>query len=309
MKNQFTKKIRLFIFLCLFCSGCASIGFAQNANGGRQNDPVLAAGNPSLRQSDVKDLRDFFEWLFETTFSPFEQIRFQTLIVQKWNESEKEARGISDLIKTHRQIQTLSAADREKIRLELLPKVAASFVSGQSELNDFMSGIYQNSRKNSTAGNDSQNPVDGGERDKISGGAVTLADLAGTWSSGSVSGRRYINLRNNELSDVSGNMSEYIISPNGQIEYTGYLSTTIYACSTRLFFQKKGKISVSGSNITFDYKSGERDYQNSCNASLSGVKPIPPSTKTVSFTLERDGQNVKLCTSDEGVQTCMYKVN
>jgi hypothetical protein len=252
----------------------------------------------------VKELRDLFEWLFETTFSLAERTRFQTLIIQKWNESEKEARGISDLIKTHRQIQTLSQADREKIRLELLPKVAASFESGQSELNDFMSGIYQNSRKNSTARNDSPNSVDGGN----SGGAVTLADLAGTWSSGSVSGEQYKNLRNNELSDVSGNTSEYIISPNGQIEYTGYLSTTIYACSTRLFFQKKGKISVSGSSITFDYKTGERDYQNSCNASLSGVKPIPPSTKTVSFTLEREGQNVKLCTSDEGAQTCLYKV-
>jgi hypothetical protein len=308
MKNQFTKKFRLFIFFCLFCVACASIGFAQNANGGRQNDPVVAAGNGSLRQSDVKELRDLFEWLFETTFSLAERTRFQTLIIQKWNESEKEARGISDLIKTHRQIQTLSQADREKIRLELLPKVAASFESGQSELNDFMSGIYQNSRKNSAAQNDSQNPADGGERDKSSNGAVTLADLTGTWSSGSISGERYKNLRNNELSDVSGNMSEYIISPNGQIEYTGYLSTTIYACSTRLFFQKKGKISVSGSSITFDYKTGERDYQNSCNASLSGVKPIPPSTKTVSFTLEREGQNVKLCTSDEGAQTCLYKV-
>ena len=270
---------------------------------------MLAAGNPPLRQSDAGKLRDFFEWLFEAHFSAAEQTEFQSLIVKKWNEAEKEARGISDLIKTHRQIQTLSQADREKIRLELLPKIAASFENGRSELNDFMSDIYQNSRKNSAAQNDSPNSVDGSDGGGSSnGGAVTLADLAGTWSSGSVSGERYKNLRNNELSDVSGNMSEYIISPNGQIEYTGYLSTTIYACSTRLFFQKKGKISVSGSNITFDYKTGERDYQNSCNASLSGVKPIPRSTKTVSFTIERIGKDIKLCTTDEGVQSCLYKV-
>ena len=154
---------------------------------------------------------------------------------------------------------------------------------------------------------DAELVVDGGGGGR--NGSPTVTDLAGTRSSASVSGERYKNLRNGELSDVSGNMSEYVISPNGEIQYTGYLSTTIYACATKLFFTKKGKISVSGSLITFDYQTGERDYQNSCNASLSGVKPVPPQKKTVAFTLERDQHGVKLCTLDEGVQTCLRKVN
>jgi hypothetical protein len=301
------KSLFLLFFVVLILS--ANNSAAQDKNGEQisnyqSENEVLAQGNPPLRQRDAGKLRDFFEWLFETKFSTAEQNEFQSLVIKKWNEGETEARGIVDLTKTHAQIQTLSESDREKIRLELLPKIAASFQNSQSELNSFMSGIYQNSRKNSAARNDSQNSVES-ER----GGAATLADFAGTWSSGNVSGIRYKNLTNGDLSSVSGNASEYIISKNGDIQYTGYLSTTIYACETKLFFTKKGKISVSGSTITFDYKTGERDYQNSCNASLSGVKPIPPQKKTVPFTLERSAQGVKLCTTDEGVQTCLYKVN
>jgi hypothetical protein len=291
----------LALIFCLLCCG-SNVAARQISNYQKENDRVLAAGNPPFRQSDADKLQDFFEWLFETKFSAAEQAEFQKLIVKKWNEGEKEAAGISGIIKSHAEFRTVSETDREKVRLEMQPKVAASFQSGQSEINDFMAGIYQKSRKNSVARNDPRNSIDDGV------GAVTLADLAGNWSSGSVSSERYKNLASGDLSDVSGNMSEYIVSAKGDIQYSGYLSTTIYACSTRLFFTKKGKISISGSTITFDYRTGERDYQNSCNASLSGVKPIPPQRKTVPFTLERSGQEVKLCTVDEGVQTYLYKV-
>lgn len=302
MKNQFTAKFMSLVFLCLFCFCGAFVASAQ----AQLKDRVIVDGNPELKQSDVDKLQDFFEWLFETKFSKAQKVELQRLVVQKWQSGEKESTGILDILKTHDGIQALSESDRADVRRELMPKVLDSFRNGRSEINKFLSGVYENRRENSatTDGNAIEN---GGSSN--SSGSATIADFAGTWSSGNVSGIRYKNLTNGDLSDVSGNMSEYIISKNGDIQYTGYLSTTIYACSTRLFFTKKGKISVSGSFITFDYKTGERDYQNSCNASLSGVKPIPPQKKTVSFTLERSAQGVRLCTSDEGVQTCMHKVN
>lgn len=299
MKNQFTNKFLWLVFLGLFCFCGAFVAPAQ----AQVQDRVIVDGNPALKQSDVDKLQDFFEWLFETKFSKAQKGEFQSLVVQKWQAGEKESTGILDILKTHDGIQALSESDRADVRRELLPKVLDSFRNGRSsDINKFLSGVYENRRENSLT-------ADGNAVENSGGNAATLADFAGTWSSGNVSGRRYKNLTSGDLSDASGNMSEYIISKNGDIQYTGYLSTTIYACSTKLFFTKKGKISVSGSFITFDYKTGERDYQNSCNASLSGVKPIPPQKKTVPFTLERTAQGVKLCTLDEGVQTCLHKVN
>ena len=307
MKKQFTNKFWRLVFLCLFCVGCTTLASAQIPTaGGRQKDRVIIDGNPALKQSDVDKLQDFFEWLFEAKLSAAERAEFQSLVVKKGQSGEKEISGILDILKTHREIEALSESDRADVRRQLLPKVLDSFRAGGNDINKFFSGVYENRRGNSAARKDEQ-AVDGGGGGK--NGSATVADLVGTWSSGSVSSERYKNLISGDLSDVSGNASEYIISPNGEIQYAGYLSTTIYACATKLFFTKKGKISVSGSTITFDYQTGERDYQNSCNASLSGVKPIPPQKKTVSFTLERDQHGVKLCTLDEGVQTCLRKVN
>ncbi|HEX8246538.1 MAG TPA: hypothetical protein VF599_00010 [Pyrinomonadaceae bacterium] len=300
MKNQFTNKLLFLVFLFLFCFAGAFVGSAQAQ---LKEDRVIVDGNPALKQSHVDKLQDFIEWLFETKFSKAQKSEFQRLVVQKWQAGEKESTGILDILKTHDGIQALSEGDRADVRRELLPKVLDSFRNGGSDINKFLSGVYENRRENSVTADGNAIENGGG------GNSANLADFAGTWSSGNVSGIRYKNLTNGDLSDVSGNMSEYIISKNGDIQYTGFLSTTIYACSTRLFFTKKGKISVSGSFITFDYKTGERDYQNSCNASLSGVKPIPPQKKTVPFTLERTAQGVKLCTTDEGVQTCLHKVN
>lgn len=301
MKNLFTNKLPSLVLLCLFFICGAFVGSAP----AQLKDTVIVDGNPALKQSDVDKLQDFFEWLFEKKFSKAQKGEFQSLVIKKWQSGEMEITAFLGVLKSHTEIQALNESDREKIRQQLLPQALDTLRRRRNEINEFLTAIYENSRNDSSVSNSDQNAIENAG----SGGSVTLADLAGTWSSGNVSGIRYKNLTNGDLSDVSGNMSEYIVSAKGDIQYTGYLSTTIYSCSTRLFFTKKGKISISGSTITFDYKTGERDYQNSCNASLSGVKPIPPQRKTVSFTLERSAQQVKLCTVDEGVQTCLYKVN
>jgi hypothetical protein len=303
MKKQIIGKFRALLVFCAFSLCFTNVATMRAAIAGKlQDDRVLVSGNPSLKQSDVDELINFFEWLFEARFNDEQRSEFRTLAIKEWKSGEKAVKGITDIVASHRKFQNLTAAQREQVRQELLPHITASFQTERSDVNVFLSKIYQ---KADGADSTARNATDSGDN---TGGAVTLADLVGTWSSGSVSGERYKNLTSGDLSDASGNMSEYIISANGEIKYTGYLSTTIYACTTKLFFIKTGKISVSGSSVTFDYKTGERDYQNSCNSSLSGVKPISPQKKTVQFTLERDQHGVRFCTVEEGNKTCLSKV-
>lgn len=317
MKKNITDKLQLLAVVCVFTL-CAAAGAAgQTDLGGgnnRQNDRVLVESNPPLRQSDVAQLIEFFEWLFQARFTADDRADFQALAVKEYKTGgDKAIRGIKEILESHAKFKALGAAQREKVRQELLPQIAGSFQREHSEVNEFLSGVYQNAGQGATAddsgGNGGRRDAGAADGDGGGGGSVvTLAELAGTWSTSTVSGERYKNLTTGDLSDASGSMSEYVISPNGAIKYTGYLSTTIYACSTKLFFMKEGKISVRGSNITFDYTSGERDYQNTCNSSLSGVKPIPPKKSTYPFTLERDQYGLKLCTlQEDGVRSCLYK--
>lgn len=312
-------KFKAIICFCMFSACLATFaGAAFLTPAIAQTDKILVAGNPPLKQSHVDHLRDFFEWLFEKEFSAAQRTEFQSLIAEKWRSEEKAPAGILDLLKTHDGIQALNDADREEIRRQLLPKMLDSFRNSEgTELNRFLSGVYENRAENPSVRNDAdgENAKNGsdsadGKSPSDDRGSASFGDLVGTWRTGSVSTIRYKDLMTGNLSDVSGNMSEYEISPNGSIQYTGFLSTTIYACTTKLFFIKTGKISVSGSTVTFDYRTGERNYQNSCNASLSGIKPIPPATKTARFTLERDENGISLCTlEDDGVKSCLRKVS
>lgn len=301
MKRQVINKFRIFVIFSIFNLCCAAVVMAQPSVSAKgQTEKVLVAGNPSLKQSDVDELIAFFEWLFETRFTDQQRTKFQALAIKEWKSGEQAVKGMTEIIENNRKFQMMDTGRREKIRQTLTPEITASFKNEPSEVNTLLLEVYQNAEKNSAPDN---KPGNSGN----SGGNVSLADLAGTWSTSSVSGDRYKNLATGELSDAGGNIIEYIISPNGKIKYTGYMSTTLYACTTKLFVTKTGKISISGSNITFDYTSGERDYNSSCNSSLNGVKAIPPTKKTYPFTIERDEYGLKLCTLEEGNQFCIRK--
>jgi hypothetical protein len=138
------------------------------------------------------------------------------------------------------------------------------------------------------------------------GGAVKTADLAGIWSTSSVSGDRYKSLVTGELSDPSGSIIEYKISPDGEIEHVGYLSSTVYSCTTKLFISRSGRISISGSNITFDFSPGKRMFQ-SCSASSRRNDTLPAERKTYPFRLERDQYGLQLCTVENGKDLCFRK--
>jgi hypothetical protein len=299
MKKQIIVKWRaLFVFsLSLFIlSTAAQMPFAS----ARQDERILVDGNPPLKKSDVDELIKFFEWLFEVSFDGEQRAEFQRLAVKEWKTGEKAVKGMTDIIVGHRKFSQVAEAQRERIRQELLPQIVASFKTEQSEVNVFLSQIYQNGAGDSASQT--------GEHTIESGGSATLADLVGTWSTSGVAGERYKNSITGELSDAGGTMIEYIISPNGNIKYTGYLSNTIYSCTTKLFVTKTGKVSVSGSKITFNYSSGERDYQNTCNSSSNHSKKIPAEKVTRPFAIERDEYGLKLCMIEEnGSKFCIRK--
>jgi hypothetical protein len=137
-------------------------------------------------------------------------------------------------------------------------------------------------------------------------GAVKLADLAGIWSTSSVSTERYRSFVTGELSDPSGSIIEYQISPNGAIKHVGYLSSTVYSCTTKLFISRTGRVSLNGLNITFDFAPGKRMYQ-TCSASASRNDTLPAERKTYLFRLERDKYGLQLCTVEDGKDFCIRK--
>ncbi|HEY8563711.1 MAG TPA: hypothetical protein VIL74_25255 [Pyrinomonadaceae bacterium] len=283
--------------------------FAATAFAQRQivspDDAVLVAGNPALRQSDVLVQIEFYEWLLARKFTAAQRRQFQTLIVNQARAKASMRATIAETNEGFRKIQAAGEEESRRVREEFLPPVLAELETNQRDpLNRFLFAVYRGAPDGETTEKIPAAPAD--DRG-VTTGAVKLADLAGLWSNGSVSGERYRSLITGELSEPSGSIIEYEISPNGQVKYASYYSNTMYGCTTKLFVYKSGRLSVDGATLSFDYAPGRRT-QMVCTAKEREAT-IPAERKTVAFRLERDQYGLKLCTKDDdGADFCLRKV-
>lgn len=268
----------------------------------QKSDQTVVTGEHSLKQSDINRLTEFYEWLLDRKFTPEQRRRYQTLVIERARENPQTAKVIIEIVQGFEQIRADDEAKREQARRQILPEIVAAIESEGGEINNLLLEVYRGA-PNTADKTDS--PADAAGMND-SGGATRVADLAGIWSTSSVSGERYKSLVTGELSDPSGTIIEYEISPNGTIKHVGYLSMTTYSCTTKLFISRTGRISISGSNITFDFAPGKRMYQ-TCSKSASRNDTLPAERKTYPFRLERDEYGVKLCYVEDGKDFCIRR--
>ncbi len=276
---------------------------AQRSNTG--SDRILADGEYVLRQRDADRLAEFLEWLFAAEMTAPQREKYLQLLVREWKSNKTTARSLTELLGSYEKIQALSDAKREQFRRQLLPELVAELEKSDKEIDVFLLGVYRNSQSENSSRNENTDDSQSDDSN-VSGGGVRVAELAGVWSSSSVSGERYKSLVTGELSDPNGSVVEYQISPNGDIKHVGYLSSTVYSCTTKLFISRTGRVSISGSNITFNFAPGKRIYQ-TCSASASRSDTLPAERKTLPFRIERSQSGLKLCTVENGKDFCFYK--
>jgi hypothetical protein len=100
----------------------------------------------------------------------------------------------------------------------------------------------------------------------------------------------------------SANMHE--IHANGSFDYANYAQISLYGCTTELSTSMKGRASISGSQVTFSYISGNVKGKDSCKTEgFTRPAQIRPST----YQLERDGNHLRLCEVGAKIQNCLYK--
>lgn len=293
---------KILIVIALAAFTCPTLAQKQTGNG----DKILVTGEHSLSQSEIDELTELYEWMLNTEFTSAERRKYQTLTVKEAQTNQRTAKNLKEMLQHYRTLKALDETKREQFRLQLLPTLVSALETKKTDLNEFLLGVYQN-RKGEAVDKDVLADDSQTDEPKSTGGAVKVADLAGIWSTSSVSGTRYKSLVTGELSDPSGSIIEYQISPNGVIKHVGYLSSTVYSCTTKLFISRTGRISINGSNITFDFAPGKRMYQ-TCSASASRNDTLPAEKETYSFKLEHDEYGIlQLCTVKDGKNLCFRK--
>ena len=126
------------------------------------------------------------------------------------------------------------------------------------------------------------------------------AELIGTWSEGSASILQEQNMTTGALSSKYGSSIGYEIRADGTFQYAALIKSTMYGCTTSLWNDRRGKISIEGDVITF---TPHKDYwlnTNSCYPSANKEKNKELEAKAFNYEVgERNGKTW-LCMREVG---------
>lgn len=130
--------------------------------------------------------------------------------------------------------------------------------------------------------------------------AQVPSNLVGNWFEGSTSILQEKNMSTGTIASSYGSSIGYVINADGTYRYAGLMKSTLYSCTTTLWNDQRGKISVEGDRITF---TPSKDYwlnTNSCYPSSNKEQNKPLKARTYDYEIgNRDGTNW-LCMREVG---------
>lgn len=143
----------------------------------------------------------------------------------------------------------------------------------------------------------------------LAGAVFAQSDpVVGEWNNGSVGSVQYKDRVTGSTTPGRGSVFTYRFLPNGNYEFTGYMQSTMYNCTTTLFNQITGRYTVVGSEIQLSPARDLWKSTNSCAASGNRQQTKEPVKKSLNFELRTDEYGAELlCLSENGSETCFRK--
>ncbi len=282
-----------------------------------QNSRVLVAGDPPLTRANADAILLYYSRALMLDISDEQRSELEKHLIRNWrNAKGAERQGLAKFIKT---VETINAWDYDKLeRLqgELEAAVLADLRNSRgNEFNRMILDIYAErgreefgtDEENSTsAGSTTPEPSsdDSSAENFTPATGVGVSSLAGKWVKGSISSYGYRNTVTNDYRSAHGAANQHDIRANGTFDYSNFASISGYGCTTELFTSMKGRISVSGSRVTFTYVSGTVRGKDSCK-STGFTKPAQIATTT--YELQRSNGKLRMCEIGTETPNCLYK--
>jgi len=120
-------------------------------------------------------------------------------------------------------------------------------------------------------------------------------NLIGNWFEGSMSILQEQNMSTGQISSKYGSSIGYVINSDGTFRYAALIKSTMYGCTTSLWNDRRGKISIEGDKITFK---PTKDYwlnTNSCYPSSNKEQNKELESKTFEFEVGQKNGKEWLC--------------
>ena len=126
------------------------------------------------------------------------------------------------------------------------------------------------------------------------------SELVGKWFKGSTSILQEQNMTTGAVASKYGSTIGYTIESDGTFRYAALMKSTIYGCTTTLWNDRRGKISVDGDGVTF---TPDKDYwlnTNSCSPSANKEQNKPLQAKTYNYEIGEKAGRTYLCMREVG---------
>ena len=299
------KSLLFSVAILLLLAGQAS--FAQaSVRQQKDEDEVLAQGNPPLTLRLVDNLGEFFEWSLESKFTKSQRTVFTTRLVQIWEKRDQSM--IDSLVKMRNGFEGLARVtpeERNKAKVHLQSIMLEGFPKDSpGSLGELLLSVYKSSHPDGAAiAKNQQPPVN-------TPGALTRvpAELVGEWLARRGSGGSYYNPSTGQTSGPNATIESYKIFADGTYEHSMLMQSSLYNCTTTIVGRETGPISVNGSTFTIRPRPGTLDYKSSCSPSMNSLKETNFEIATFSWRLERDEYGLNLCLQNSaGANACYQK--
>ena len=125
-------------------------------------------------------------------------------------------------------------------------------------------------------------------------------NLVGKWFEGSASILQEKNMTTGSVASRYGSSLGYEIKADGTFQYAGLIKSTMYGCTTTLWNDRRGKISIEGDVITF---TPVKDYwlnTNSCYPSANKEQNKALEAKSYNFEVGEKNGRTWLCMREVG---------
>lgn len=265
-------------------------------------DEVLVNGRPPLTREIVGSVGRFFEWLFEANMSSEQHRQLENILIAAWRKQDRgEMEGVSQIIELQTKIENLSGEDQIRVRNEIKPKITENL--RQAPTDEFTRLILSLAE----SGNRNASGAFAGVSPKSSGRASDSASLIGSWRTARISMLQYQDRMTGSTTPGNGSTFNYKFSPDGRFEFSGYMQTTTYNCTTTVFNPMTGTYKVEGSRVILTPEKNTWQMRNNCAPSKNMDRPGKMDVLTYDWRLKREDGYTSLCLNSKDGETCLRR--
>lgn len=138
--------------------------------------------------------------------------------------------------------------------------------------------------------------------------AANNNQILGEWTSGGLtSSLNYVNKLTGSIAPPSGAVANYKFNPDGTYEESGFLQSTAYSCTTKLFFYRTGKFNLEGSHIVLDETTSKMRSEDNCRKQWNYEKKNELKRNSLEWRLDTEDGAPRLTIKGATGQPVVYR--